>query len=59
MDRGAWRVTIHWVSKELNVTEHTHAFMKHFLKGKIVHFYNVFMSKCNVLKIKAKKKKSY
>ena len=31
--------------------------MKHFVKGKIVHFYNIFMSKYNVLKIKAKKKK--
>ena len=26
LDRGAWQATVHWVTKELDKTEHTRAF---------------------------------
>ena len=43
---GLKRVGHDWTHTHTHT--HTHSrFMKHFVKGKIVHFYNIFMSKCS------------
>ena len=43
MDRGAWKVTVHGVGKESDMTEHTHTawFFKNHTLSDILHFISV------------------